>query len=71
MGDEAEARINFLQKLPTGRQIMKELMCIHEIIAEWCATCKHDNPASIRVVLQQENLKIAENLDKWQKPRTT
>jgi len=61
----------------TGQQIKEdfvrktELYCKHDIIAEWCASCKYDNPASIKVVLQQENLAIARNLATWEKKKPT
>jgi hypothetical protein len=54
---------------PVSRRL--ELYCKHDIVAEWCASCKYDNPASIKVVLQQENLAIARNLDTWVKKKPT
>jgi len=45
-----------------------DALCIHDIIAEWCWTCKHENPDSIRSmkrVLIEENKKISENILKW------
>lgn len=38
------------------------LKCKHDIIAEWCHTCKHLDTPSIKQVLYQENLEILENL---------
>jgi hypothetical protein len=77
MGDEAEALVDFLSDIPSQRQITRHIMkqanliCKHDIIAEWCHTCKHDNPASIKAVLRQENLAIASNLAKWEKKSRT
>jgi hypothetical protein len=61
----------------TGQQIKEPavkqqgLYCKHDIIAEWCAACKYDNPASIKAVLKQENLAIARNLATWEKKKPT
>lgn len=50
----------------------QSLLCIHEIVAEWCHTCKYENPLSIKEARLAENLSIASNLDTWvKKPRTT
>lgn len=68
---------NILKSGVTGQQIVgnavgqQRLYCKHEIVAEWCATCKHDNPASIKVVLKQENLAIVRNLATWEKKKPT
>lgn len=71
MGDET--LVDFLSDIPTPRAAMKQanLICKHDIIAEWCHTCRHDNPASIKTVLKQENLAIVRNLDKWEKKSRT
>lgn len=73
MDEVSNQLVDFLEQIPTGKQMKQQgLYCQCGIVAEWCATHKHDNPASIRVVLREENLKIAENLDTWlKKPRTT
>lgn len=66
-----------LESEVTGQQIKDNsvkrngLYCKHDIIAEWCASCKYDNPASIKVVLHQENLAIARNLATWEKKKPT
>ena len=67
MGEEAEALVDFLSDIPSPRKLMKKsgLYCKHEIIAEFCHFCRHDNPTTIKVVLQQENLAIVRNLDSW------
>lgn len=70
MGEYAEFKIEELIGLPVKTN---KMYCIHEIIAEWCATCKHMDTPSIKQVLLQENLEIVENLLSWElkKSRTT
>lgn len=68
----AEGLVDFLSDIPSPRKVMKQLglYCKHGIVAEFCHYCRHDNPATIKVVLQQENLAIARNLDSWVTTRT-
>lgn len=48
-----------------GLVLKNDLKCMHDIIAEWCATCKHLDTPSIKQVLLEENLAIMENLLSW------
>lgn len=43
----------------------ESIECKHGIIAEWCWECKHTSTASVKSLLTQENLKIAENFLTW------
>lgn len=77
----ADEYVDFLSDIPSPKQITNHvqagssvknnLLCKHEIIAEWCATCKRMDTPSIKQVLLQENLEIVKNLLSWQKSRTT
>lgn len=50
----------------------QDLLCKHEIIAEWCWECKHETKDTVKSLLLIENLKIVENLLSWEiKTRTT
>lgn len=64
MSELADFGFSFPQKT-RGNDLKNNLKCKHDIIAEWCHTCKHLNTPSIRQVLLQENLEIMENLLKW------
>lgn len=50
---------------------MKDGYCVHEIIAEWCWECKHENPTTVKQLLRDENIRIVENLLSWEKTRTS
>lgn len=61
-----------LAEFAIGQPVKNNMRCIHDIIAEWCAECKHLDTPSIKQVLLQENLAIVENLLSWPtKTRTT
>lgn len=70
MGEYAEFDIEFRISTPNPSQLSRgfaaemknSLKCKHDIIAEWCATCKRMDTPSIKQVLLQENLEIMENL---------
>lgn len=51
----------------------QNLRCIHDIIPEWCAVCRHENPRSVKLILMEENLSIVRNFETWpnQVTRTT
>lgn len=51
-------------------QLKNNLMCKHDIIAEWCAECKRLDTPSIKQVLQKENLEIVENLLSWEQKKS-
>jgi hypothetical protein len=71
MGELAD----FLDDIPSPSTIAKdfanrmksrsELLCIHDIIADWCHECKYLSKGSIKQVLLTENLAIVENLLSW------
>lgn len=49
-----------------------DVLCKHDIIAEWCWECKHKKPSTVKSLLLQENLKIVRNLLSWEtKTHTT
>lgn len=51
---------------------MKQDLCMHEIVPEWCWECKHESPATVKTLLLQENLRIVRNLLSWEtKTHTT
>ena len=51
---------------------MRQELCIHDIIPEWCWECKYESPSTVKNLLLQENLKVVENLLSWElKTRTT
>jgi hypothetical protein len=57
---------DFFPMTTRGEVTLKNnLKCRHDIIAEWCATCKRMDTPSIKQVLLQENLAIVENLLSW------
>lgn len=72
---EAENLVDFLSDIPSPSSIArdfanrmsnrKELLCKHDIIADWCHECKHLSKGSIKQVLLTENLAIVENLLTW------
>lgn len=78
MGDEAEARIEYLQSTPNLNDIARrhqsvrfeETVCKHDIIAEWCWECKHESTSTVKSLLLTENLKIVENLLSWETPKS-
>lgn len=53
------------QQIAKGLELKNSLKCKHDIIAEWCSTCKHLDTPSIKQVLLKENLAIVENLLSW------
>lgn len=70
MGEEAEARIAFLQSTPSRRELMSysEALCDHGIVRDWCSYCKHGDKGperALKVILRDENLAIVENFQKW------
>lgn len=40
-------------------------LCIHDIIRDWCADCRHEDRNTIRNMVEQENISIVENLLTW------
>jgi hypothetical protein len=69
---------DFLDAIPAsqtprelGETLRQSLKCKHDIIAEWCSDCKRMDTPSIKQVLYQENLEIAENLLSWEKKTRT
>jgi hypothetical protein len=75
MGEQADALVDFLSDIPAPSTIARdfanrmknrnELLCKHDIIADWCHECKHLSKGSIKQVLLTENLAITENLLSW------
>jgi hypothetical protein len=65
--------VDFLISAPSPQQIARDmdlknnLKCKHDIIAEWCATCKRLDSPSIKQILLEENLEIVRNLLSWPK----
>ena len=49
--------------------LKNDLKCKHDIIAEWCATCKRLDTPSIKQILLEENIEIAENILSWENKR--
>lgn len=51
---------------------MKQELCKHDIVPEWCWECKYESPSTVKTLLLAENLKIVVNLLSWEtKSRTT
>ena len=72
---EADNLVDFLSEIPAPHQIARdfadrmskrtELLCKHDIIADWCHECKYLSKGSVKQVLLNENLAIVENLLSW------
>lgn len=68
-GDRMSELANFEIGLSSSQKelgdMKNNLKCKHDIIAEWCSTCKRMDTPSIKQVLLQENLEIVRNLLSW------
>ncbi len=65
MTDLADFEISSPSPLQGLGDMKNTLKCKHDIIAEWCATCKRMDTPSIKQVLLEENLSIVRNLLSW------
>lgn len=46
-------------------------LCMHRLVPEWCADCRHLEAKDMKQLALEQNLKIVENLLSWESENRT